>query len=72
MTSTPSERVARAVHERRRLLGIGLAELARDMGITEHLLSALESGDYDARSLHTLARRTLARRLDLSLDVLLP
>ena len=67
----PFHRLARAVRERRRLLGIGLAELAREMNVTEHLLSALERGEYDPRSLHALARRTLSRRLDLSLDPVL-
>ncbi|ULH16685.1 XRE family transcriptional regulator [Deinococcus sp. KNUC1210] len=71
MTRSPFDRLARAVRERRRLLGIGLPELALDMGVSEALLAALERGEYDPRSLHVLAQRALSHRLDLTLDVFL-
>ncbi|WP_425146844.1 helix-turn-helix transcriptional regulator [Deinococcus sp.] len=71
MIPSPFERLARAVRERRRLLGIGSSELARDMGVSDHLYSALERGEYDPRSLHLLARQALSKKLNLSLDVLL-
>ncbi|MBZ9751222.1 XRE family transcriptional regulator [Deinococcus sp. HMF7620] len=59
---------ARVVGARRRLLGIGRAELAQEAGLPPALLAQLEAGHYDPRSLHELARRVLARRLDITLD----
>ena len=53
---------------RRRLLGIPLAELARDARVQPELLRRLEAGEFDPRSLHRLARQVLSRTLDPPLD----
>lgn len=53
---------------RRRLLGIPLAELARDARVQPELLRRLEAGEFDPRSLHRLARQVLSRTLDTTLD----
>ena len=53
---------------RRRLLGIPLAQLARDARVQPELLRHLEAGQFDPRSLHRLARQVLAHALDTTLD----
>ncbi|MBX8467009.1 helix-turn-helix domain-containing protein [Deinococcus sp. RIT780] len=53
---------------RRRLLGISLVALAREVGVSPEVLRLLEAGEYDPRSLHVAARRVLARRLDITLE----
>ncbi|BBN96136.1 MULTISPECIES: hypothetical protein [Deinococcus] len=53
---------------RRRLLGIPLAQLARDAALQPELLRRLEAGEFDPRSLHRLARQVLSRTLDTTLD----
>ncbi|SMB95935.1 helix-turn-helix domain-containing protein [Deinococcus hopiensis] len=58
---------AHALRSRRLLLGIPLTVLAQEAGLAPQVLDAVERGDYDPRSLHTLARRVLARVLDLDL-----
>lgn len=57
-----------AVGARRRLLGISLVGLAREVGVSPEVLRLLEAGEYDPRSLHVAARRVLARRLDITLE----
>ncbi|MFC4452390.1 helix-turn-helix transcriptional regulator [Deinococcus sonorensis] len=66
----PFARAARTVRERRRLLGIHPAELARHMQVSPAVLDALERGDYDPRSLHTVARQMLSHHLNIPLEPL--
>jgi len=53
---------------RRRLLGIPLAELARDARVQPELLRRLEAGEFDPRSLHRLARQGVSRPPDTTPD----
>ncbi|UBV42302.1 helix-turn-helix transcriptional regulator [Deinococcus taeanensis] len=52
---------------RRRLLGISLQALAAEAHLSPDVLRHVEAGTFDPRSLHALARRVLARRLDITL-----
>ena len=66
------QRTGRAIHARRRLLGLTLGRLAVETGLSTTLLSALERGEYDPRSLHLAAVQALGRILDLGPDTLRP
>ena len=72
MTSTAFQRTGRTIHARRRLLGLSLGTLAAETGLSTTLLSALERGEYDPRSLHLRAVQVLGRILDLSPETLQP
>lgn len=56
-----------AIGMRRRLLGIPLATLAAQAGITPGLLAAVERGEVPVANLHVAAQRTMERVLDITL-----
>ncbi|WP_420595107.1 helix-turn-helix domain-containing protein [Deinococcus sp.] len=66
------QRTGRTLHARRRLLGLTLGTLAAESGLSPALLSALERGEYDPRSLHLAAVQALTRILDLGPSTLHP